>query len=154
MQKQKVENTFKKNNFRFTNKKLDDLIIFEQTDIVKNFLTSNNNNDEFSSTSFNKIFVKRRRKKFRTTKCDKIKIKIHDNEIFAIMNSKTEISLINNVFVKKFKLVLFDVSFCEIMTLDNNQFKIYDVYFVRLKVSNENDVNRFFNENFLKIDLF
>ena len=28
LQEQKVENTFKKNNFRFTNKKLNDLIIF------------------------------------------------------------------------------------------------------------------------------
>ena len=143
-----------KNSFRSTDKKLDDLIIFKQIDIMKNSLTNNNNSDEFSSTNFNKTFVKRRRKKFRTTKCDKIKIKINDNEIFAIMNSKAKINLINNVLVKKFKLILFDVSFCEIMILNNNQLKIYDVYFVRLEVSNENDVNRFFNENFLEVDLF
>ena len=121
---------------------------------MENFLTNNNNDDEFLSTNFNNIIIRRRRKKFRTIKCDKIKIKINDNEIFAIMNSKAKINLINNVLVKKFKLILFDVSFCEIMILNNNQFKIYDVYFVRLKISNENDVNRFFNESFLKIDLF
>ena len=135
-------------------KKLDDLTSFNQIDIVKNFLTSNSNDDEFFSTSFNDIINKRRRKKFRTIKCDKIKIKINDNEIFAIMNSETKINLINNVFVKKFKLVLFDVSFCEIMTFGNNQLKIYEIYFVRLEISNENDVNRFFNENFLEVDLF
>ena len=118
MQKQKVENTFKKNNFRFTNKKLNDLIIFDQIDIMKNLLTNNNNDDEFLSTNFNNIIIKRRRKKFRTTKYDKIKIKINDNEIFAIMNSKTKINLINNVFVKKFKLILFDVFF-----LRNHDFK-------------------------------
>ena len=135
-------------------KKLDDLTFFSQADIMKNSLTSNSNDDEFFSTSFNDIISKRRRKKFRTIKCDKIKIKINDSEIFAIMNSKAEINLISNVFAKKFKLILFDVFFCEIMTLGNNQLKIYEIYFVRLEVPNENDVNRFFNENFLEVDLF
>ena len=125
-----------------------------QIDIMKNLLTSNSNDDEFFSTNFSDIINKLRRKKFRTIKCDKIKIKINDNEILAIMNSETEINLINNVFVKKFKLILFDVFFCEIMIFDNNQLKIYEIYFVRLEISNENDVNRFFNENFLKVDLF
>ena len=135
------------------NKKLNDLTFFNQVDIVKNLLTSNNSDDEFFSTSFSDIINKRRRKKFRTIKCDKIKIKINDNEILAVMNSKTKINLINNVFAKKFKLILFDVFFCEIMIFDSNQFKIYEIYFVRLKVSNENDVSRFFNESFLKVDL-
>ena len=130
------------------------MITFNQIDITKNFLTSNNNDDEFFSTNFNNVISKRRRKKLRMIKCDKIKIKINDIEIFAIINSKTKINLINNVFVKKFKLILFDVFFCEIMIFDNNQLKIYEIYFVRLEISNENDVNRFFNENFLEIDLF
>ena len=125
------------------NKKLNDLIIFNQIDITKNLLTNNHNDDEFFSTNFNNVINKRRRKKFRMIKCDKIKIKINDIEIFAIINSKTKINLINNVFVKKFKLILFDVSFCEITTFDNNQFKIYEIYFVSLEISNENDVNRF-----------
>ena len=135
-------------------KKLDDLTFSNQVDIVKNFLTSNSSDDEFFSTSSSDIISKRRRKKLRTTKCDKIKIKINDSEILAVMNSKAEINLISNVLVKKLKLVLFDVSLCEIMTFDSNQLKIYEIYFVRLEVSNENDVNRFFNESFLKVDLF
>ena len=121
---------------------------------MKNLLTNNNSDDEFSSTTFSKTIIKRRRKKFRMIKCDKIKIKTNDNEILAIMNSKAKINLISNVLAKKLKLVSFNVSFCEIMTFDNNQLKFYDVYFVRLKVSNENDVNRFFNENFLEVNLF
>ena len=129
------------------------MIIFNQVDIVKNSLTSNNNKNEFSSTIFSTNNSKRRRKKFRMIKCIKHKIKINDEKILTIIDSKTEINLISNVFVKKFKLVSFNVFICEIMTIDNMRIKFYDVYFVRLEISNENDINRFFNENFLKIDL-
>ena len=86
-------------------------------------------------------------------KCNKHTIKINDIEIFAIVNSKTKINLINNVFFKKFKLISFNVFTCEIIIVNNFRIKSYDVYFVRLEISNENDINRFFNENFLKVDL-
>ena len=129
------------------------MTIFDQIDIMKNILTNNNNENEFSSTIFNIKNVKRRQRKLRMIKCNKHTIKINDIEIFAIVDSKTKINLINNVFVKKFKLILFNVFTCEIMIVSNFRIKSYDVYFVQLKISNENDINRFFNENFLKIDL-
>ena len=129
------------------------MIIFDQTDIMKNTLTNNNNENEFSSTISNIKNFDERRRKLRMIKCNKHTIKINDIEIFAIVDSKTKINLINNVFVKKFKLISFNVFTCEIMIVNNFRIKSYDVYFVRLKISNENDINRFFNESFLKVDL-
>ena len=129
------------------------MIIFDQIDIMKNILTSNNNENEFSSTIFSIKSVKRRQRKLRMIKCSKHTIKINDIEIFAIVDSKAKISLINNVFAKKFKLISFNVFTCEIIIVNNFRIKSYDVYFVRLEISNENDINRFFNENFLKVDL-
>ena len=86
-------------------------------------------------------------------KCKKHKIKINETKILTIIDSKTEINLISNVLAKKLKLISFNVFICEIMIIDNNRIKFYDVYFVRLEVSNENDINRFFHESFLEIDL-
>ena len=48
----KVKQTFEKNNIRFRFKKLNDLIFFNQIDIMKNSLTNDNNNDEFFATNF------------------------------------------------------------------------------------------------------
>ena len=69
------------------------------------------------------------------------------------MNSEAKISLISNVLVKQLELKSFNVSSCETMTIDNHSIKNYDVYFVQFEVQNENDVNRFFNDNFLKTNL-
>ena len=152
-----------KDNIRFEIKKVIDLMIFNQTDTTKNSILS----DEIDS-SFDESFtidieiknVKRRRKKLRMTKCKKTIIKINKKsneksklEFETIMNSETKINLINNTFVKQFELKSFSVSSCETMTIDNHFFKIYDVYFVQFEVQNENDVNRFFNDSFLKTNL-
>ena len=74
-------------------------------------------------------------------------------EFETIMNSKTEINLINNVLVKQFELKLFNVFNCETMTIDNHSIKSYDVYFVQFEMQNENDVSRFFNDSFLETNL-
>ena len=92
------------------------------------------------------------------TKCNKIEITIknstkEDVKIYAFLDSKAEISLISNILAKKFKLVSFDVSSCEIMIIKHNRIKFYDVYFVQIEISNANEVSRFFNESFLKVDL-
>ena len=71
----------------------------------------------------------------------------------TIMNSKAKINLINNIFAKQFELKLFNVFNCETMIIDNHFFKIYDVYFVQFEMQNENDVNRFFNDSFIKTNL-
>ena len=120
---------------------------------MKNILTNNNNENEFSSTIFSIKNVKRRQRKLHMIKCSKHKIKINDIEIFAIIDSKAKVNLINNVLVKKLKLISFNISSCEIMIVSNLRIKFYDVYFVRLEISNENDINRFFNESFLEVDL-
>ena len=91
-------------------------------------------------------------------KCNKTDVKIkntNDREvvIYAILNSEAKISLISNVFAKKLKLVSIDVSSYDVMILDRNRLKFYDVYFVRMKIENERDISRFFNESFLEIDL-
>ena len=120
---------------------------------MKNFLTNSSSENEFSSTIFSTNSFKHNRKKLRMTKCKKHKIKINETKILTIIDSKAEISLISNGLAKKLKLVSFNVSICQIMIIDNNRIKFYDVYFVRLKVSNENDISRFFHESFLEIDL-
>ena len=138
--------------------KLNDLTFFSQVDTKKNFLIHNNNDDEFFTTNFIDINIKQRSKKLAVTKCNKIEISIKNStkknvEIYAFLDSEAEISLINNIFVKKFKLVSFDVSNCEIMIIEHNRIKFYDVYFVQIEISNANEINRFFNESFLEIDL-
>ena len=121
--------------------------------MMKNILTSNSSENEFSSTISSIKSVRRRQRKLRMIKCSKHKIKINDIEIFAVIDSKAEISLISNAFAKKLKLVSFNVSSCEVMIVNNLRIKFYDVYFVRLEISNENDISRFFNESFLEVDL-
>ena len=120
---------------------------------MKNSLTSSNSANEFSSTIFNTNSFKHNRKKLRMIKCKKHKIKINETKILTIIDSKAEINLISNAFAKKFKLISFNVFICEIMIIDNNRIKFYDVYFVRLEISNENDISRFFHESFLEVDL-
>ena len=152
-----------RDSIRLEIKKIIDLMIFNQIDTTKNFIL----NDEIDF-SFDESFtidieiksVKRRRKKFRMTKCKKTMIKINKKsdeksklEFETIMNSEAEISLINNIFVKQFELKSFNVFSCETVTIDNHFLKIYDVYFVQFEVQNENDVNRFFNDSFLETNL-
>ena len=138
-------------------------MIFNQADTTKNSILSDEidfNFDESFTIDIEIKNVKRRRKKFRMIKCKKTMIKINkkSNEknklkFETIMNSKTKINLINNIFVKQFELESFNVSSCETMIIDNHFLKIYDVYFVQFEMQNENDVNRFFNDNFLKTNL-
>ena len=120
---------------------------------MKNSLTDDNNNDEFFATNFINNNNKRSSKKFHMIKIKKIIIKINNVEILIVFNSKAKINLISNVFVKKFKLISINVSSCETMILNHNQLKFYDIYFVRFKIKNVKNNNRFFNENFLKVDL-
>ena len=120
---------------------------------MKNSLTDNSNNDEFFATNFINNNNKRNRRKFVIIKIKKIIMKINNVDIHAIFDSKTKINLISNAFVKIFKLISINVSSCEIMTLNHNQFKFYEVYFVQFEIKDIKSNSRFFNENFLKIDL-
>ena len=152
-----------KNNIRLKIKKIIDLMIFNQTDTMKNSILSDEidfNFDESFTIDIEIKSVKRRRRKFRMTKCKKTMIKINKKsdeksklEFETIMNSKAEISLINNIFVKQLELESFNVFSCEAMTIDNHFFKIYDVYFVQFEMQNENDVSRFFNDSFIETNL-
>ena len=152
-----------RDSIRLEIKKIIDLMIFNQTDTMKNFILSDETDsslDESFTIDIEIKSVKRRRRKFRMIKCKKTMIKINkkSNEknklkFETIMNSKTKINLINNIFVKQFELESFNMSNCETMTIDNHFFKIYDVYFVQFEMQNENDVNRFFNDNFIKTNL-
>ena len=120
---------------------------------MKNLLTNDNNNDEFFATNFIDNNNKKISKKFHVIKIKKIIIKINNVKILIVFDSKAKINLINNIFVKKFKLISINVSFCEIIILNHNQFKFYEIYFVRLKIKNIKNNSRFFNENFLKVNL-
>ena len=152
-----------KNSIRFEIKKVIDLMIFNQIDTTKNFILNDEidfNFDESFTIDIEIKNVKRCRRKFRMTKCKKTMIKINkkSNEksklkFETIMNSEAKISLISNILVKQFELESFNVSSCEAMIIDNHFFKIYDVYFVQFEMQNENDVNRFFNDNFIKTNL-
>ena len=152
-----------KNSIRLEIKKIIDLMIFNQADTVKNSILNDEidfNFDESFTIDIEIKNVKRRRKKLRMTKCKKTMIKINkkSNEknklkFETIMNSKTKINLINNIFAKQFELESFNVSSCEAVIIDNHFFKIYDVYFVQFEMQNENDVNRFFNDSFIETNL-
>ena len=129
------------------------MTIFDQIDEIKKLTSNNFNFDEFSMIDFiNSNFI-RNFKRFKMFKYNKINLKIKNIEIYTILNFETKINLINNIFIKNFKLISFNVFNCDAIILNNNKFKFYNVYFVQLKISNENDTNRFFNKNFLKIDL-
>ena len=134
------------------------MTFFSQADTKKNSLTHSSSDDEFFTTNFTDINIKQRSKKLAVTKCNKIEITIknstkEDVKIYAFLDSEAEISLINNILVKKFKLISFDVFSCEIMIIEHNRIKFYDVYFVQIEISNANEVSRFFNESFLEVDL-
>ena len=78
-------------------------MIFNQIDTRKNFISNNEvdfNFDEFSTISIEIKNVKRRRRKFRMIECKRTIIKINAQEIEIMLNSKTKINLINNIFVK------------------------------------------------------
>ena len=49
--------------------------------------------------------------------------------------------------------MFFHVFNCQAMNVKNHSLKIYDVYFIQFEIKNENDVSRFFNNNFLKTNL-
>ena len=150
----KFEIYFKKNNIRRI-KKIIDLIIFNQINTKKNLILNNEidlNFDKFFAIFIEIKNVKYCRKKFRIIKYKQTIIKINTQKIEIILNSKTKINLINNIFVKQFKLILFYVFNCQIINVNNYLLKIYNVYFVQFKIKNENDINRFFNDNFLKIN--
>ena len=120
---------------------------------MKNSLTDDNNNDEFFATNFIDNNSKRNSKKLHMIKIKKTIIKINNVKTLIVFDSKAKINLINNVFVKKFKLISINVSSCEIMILSHNQFKFYEIYFVRFEIKNVKNNSRIFNENFLKVDL-
>ena len=142
-------------------------MIFNQIDTQKNLIlnheiyTSNDeidfNFEEFFTIDIKIKNVKRCHKKLRMIKCKKRMIKINkkSNEknklkFEIVMNSKAKINLINNVFVKQFRWLLFNVFNCKTMIIKNHSFKNYDIYFVQFEMQDENDVNRFFNDNFSK----
>ena len=138
-------------------------MIFNQVDTKKNSISNEHidfDHDEFSAIDIEIKNVKRRRRKLRMTKCKKTMIKMNKKfdeknklKFEIVMNFETKINLINHIFVKQFELKFFNVSNCEIVTIKNHSFKNYEIYFVQFEIQNENDVNRFFNDNFLKIDL-
>ena len=152
-----------KDNIRLEIKKIIDLMIFNQADTVKNSILNDEidfNFDESFTIDIEIKNVKRRRRKFRMIKCKKTMIKINKKsdeksklKFETVMNSETKINLINNILVKQLELKSFNVSSCETMTIDNHFLKIYNVYFVQFEVQNENDVSRFFNDNFLETNL-
>ena len=138
-------------------------MIFNQTDTKKNSIS--NEQSDFSQNEFFTIDIeiknaKRRRKKLRMTKCKKITIKINKKldeksklKFETVMNSRAKINLINNTLVKQLELISFNVPSCETIVIKNHPLKNYEVYFVQFEIQNENDVNRFFNDNFLETDL-
>ena len=147
---------FKKITFDLKSKKIIDLMIFNQIDIKRFFILNNEidfNFDEFFTIFIEIKNVKRCRKKFRIIECKRTIIKINAQKIEIMLNSKTKINLINNIFVKQFKLMIFHVFNCQTMKVNNHLLKIYNVYFVQFEIKNENDVNCLFNDNFLKINL-
>ena len=131
-------------------------MIFNQADTKENSISDNevdSNFNEFSTTFIELKSVKRRRRKLRITECKRTIVKIDAQEIEIMLNSEAKINLINNILVKQLKLVLFHVSNCQAIDVNNHFLKIYDVYFVQFEVKNENDVSRFFNDSFLETDL-
>ena len=136
---------------------------FNQTDTKKNSISNEQNDfsqNEFFTIDIEIKNVKRRRKKLRMIKCKKITIRINKKfdeknklKFETVMNSKAKINLINNIFVKQFELISFNVSSCEAIIIKNHSFKNYEIYFVQFEIQNENDVNRFFNDNFLETNL-
>ena len=139
------------------------MIIFNQINTKKNSITNDridSNSNEFNTFIIEIKNAKRRFRKFRTIKCKKTKIKIDRTfdeknklKFEIVMNSKTEINLIDQKFAKRLELKSFNVSSCETMIIENNSFKNYEIYFVQFEVQNENDVNRFFNDSFLDTNL-
>ena len=128
-------------------------MIFNQIDIKRFFILNNEidfNFDEFFTIFIEIKNVKRCRKKFRIIECKRTIIKINAQKFDIILNSKAKINLINNIFVKQFKLMFFHVFNCQIINVNDNSLKIYDVYFIQFEIKNENEINRFFNNNFLK----
>ena len=139
------------------------MIISNQADTKKNSITDDR--IDSSSNEFNTLIIeiknaKRRFRKLRTIKCKKTKIKI--NKAFdeknklkfeVVMNSRAEISLIDQKLAKRLELKSFNVSSCETVIIKNNSLKNYEVYFVQFEIQNENDVNRFFNDSFLDTNL-
>ena len=138
-------------------------MIFNQVDTKKNSISNeciDFNHDDFFTIDIEIKNVKRRRRKFRMTKCKKTIIKINKEfdekeklKFEIVMNFETEINLINYIFVKQFELIFFNVSNCEIVIINNHFLENYEIYFVQFEIQDENDVNRFFNDNFLETNL-
>ena len=138
-------------------------MIFNQVDTKKDSISNEQSDfsqDEFFTIDIEIKSVKRRRRKFRMTRCKKITIRIDKKfdeknklKFETVMNSRAKINLISNTFVKQLELVSFNVSSCETVVIENHSLKNYEVYFVQFEVQNENDVNRFFNDNFLETNL-
>ena len=138
-------------------------MIFNQIDTKKNSILNDridSNSNEFITIIIEIKSVKRRRKKLRMTKCKRTTIKIDKKfekksklKFEIVMNSKTKINLISKTLVKQLELESFNVSSCEAVIIENHLIKNYEVYFVQFEIQDENDVNRFFNDNFLETNL-
>ena len=138
-------------------------MIFNQIDTKKNSISNDridSNSNEFITIIIEIKSVKRRRRKLRMTKCKRTTIKINKKfeeknklKFEVVMNLKAKINLINKVFAKQLELESFNVSSCKAMIIENHFIKNYEIYFVQFEIQNENDVNRFFNDNFLKTNL-
>ena len=136
---------------------------FNQIDTKKDSISNEQNDfnqNEFFTIDIEIKSVKRRRRKFRMTKCKKITIKIDKKfdeknklKFEIVMNSRTKINLINNTFAKQLELISFNVSSCEAIVIKNHSLKNYEIYFVQFEIQNENDVSRFFNDSFLETNL-
>ena len=70
----------------------------------------------------------------------------------TIINSKAKINLISNALAKQFKLISIDVlNNCNASAIESKRsLKNYEIYFVTFEIQNENEINRFFNDNFIK----
>ena len=138
-------------------------MIFNQIDTKKNSISNDrihSNSNEFITIIIEIKSVKRRRRKFRMTKCKRTTIKINKKfeeknklKFEVVMNSKAKINLINKTFAKQFELKSFNVSSCEAVIIKNHFIKNYEIYFVQFEIQDENDVNRFFNDSFLETNL-
>ena len=80
-------------------------------------------------------------------KCEIVEIakQLRNIDFRNFIKFKSNFEVLHEIFLKKFTNKL-------VVIINNYFFKNYEIYFVQFEIQNENDVNRFFNDNFLETD--
>ena len=137
-------------------------MFFNQANIVKKLLIDKVFDFEFDFSfkiNTHRVYIRKVRKKLTKTKklivkrCIDVKIILEKQQKKVKLNCDNEINLISRKLIKKFNLLFFFIADFDTRIVDNNKLQNYSVHFLIINVIDKNDISKFFEKSFLKINM-